>query len=363
MNKKINLVAEDCVRVEDFIYFIAQNFNIICKIDIHTGKIDIVGSLPNENLLARRLGAKTIHYGDRLVFLPMNSKKIWCLDIKNNSWQGYGIKDIDGFVGSYSMLDAVLYKDKVFIISCHYPAIVVMDMLKEDLEYIYGPYTDRRNAFNEINDGYFRAGYVQKGNKLYIASCLKNEVLCLDMETYDYEYLNVGKEGYRYSGIDYDGEFFYLSPRRNNPVIRWNGKDEEMEINVGLNGKENSLSFAGVVCKDNEIIFPSLINNHSVIMEKCGEDYKVQTKKESYWFYKKVDNDTYVSLSRESILTIKTNEKEYQYKLCADYLDIAGKLGGEMKSRPNKEKWLSKENRNTYIEKYDMELGMFVYSL
>ena len=83
---KIGINTEDCVRVEDYIYFISRDYNVIFRLKIKTGEVYIVGSLPEEHMLECQLGAKIVYANGELIFAPMNAKKIWRYNINDKKW-------------------------------------------------------------------------------------------------------------------------------------------------------------------------------------------------------------------------------------------------------------------------------------
>ena len=67
---------EDCVRIDNNLYFICRDFNVVFKLNIETGRMESVSSMPEESPYEWRLGAKIIHWNGSLFFAPMRAKKI-----------------------------------------------------------------------------------------------------------------------------------------------------------------------------------------------------------------------------------------------------------------------------------------------
>ena len=61
---------------------------------------------------------------------------------------------------------------------------------------------------------------------------MTNKVVRLNLETKDFQLYSIGNNDAAFSGIAYDGEVFYLSPRRTDAVIVWDGKDKVREIDI-----------------------------------------------------------------------------------------------------------------------------------
>ena len=60
--------------------------------------------------------------------------------------------------------------------------------------------------------------------------CNANAVLEFDMEEEKSEIYVVGKEGDSYSGICYDGEFYWLSPRHGGSIIKWDKSNNDITV-------------------------------------------------------------------------------------------------------------------------------------
>jgi len=352
LNAMITLAAEDCVKVGDFLYFIAKNYNFIFKLGLTSGDISIIDSIPEERVLSKRLGAKIINCGTYLFFAPMNAHKIWRYDLENNEWKGYAIKESAEFGETDKFFQAVKYKEKIFFLGSNYPSIVVFDLNTDNIEYIKEPYLDRAAIAKEKKDSFFRTDYAQVDNKLYRASCLTNEVLQFDLDNYDFQYIKIGAKGFRYSGIDFDGQYFYLAPRVNTPAVMWDGKEKIEEVPLPYTGDKNSYIWGGVTCKEDEVEYYACFDNNSVIVDKRGN---TTVKKVKYFFNKRICIDGYVSLDSEGNLQVDIDGKKYQHDLKVEKGYVLDYIGKEMKRRGELDALLNgervyKENRTINLE-------------
>lgn len=362
MNKKTRLIAEDCVRVGDKIYFIAKNFNIIFNLELSSGNIGIVDSLPKERMLEDRLGAKIVSFGDYLYFAPMKAKKIWRYDISNAQWKSYELKHIADNEMPYYFMITVEYKDRLFFVGGNYPAIVVLDLKTEEISYIESPMNERMSVKKDAKDSFFRSDYVLKDNCMLLASCIKNEVLRLNLDTYEYEYLPVGESDYKYSGIGYDGQNYFLSPRGMKPAVLWDGKDGVELIGLKHMNVQRPFSTQGVLCKENKIIMGSWFVDESFFIEKYDGKYESNLLNECFWFYKKIDDNTYARLLNTGVIVIDEGKKHYEYDLEYDTRETCDWLVTEMNKRSEK----MSDSRcvgDLIIEKTNIDLELFIRSI
>lgn len=334
-NGQKKLATEDCVRVGDFIYFISKDINVVFKLEIETGIIEIVDSIPEEGILEKRLGSKIICWNNELIFAPMKAKKIWRYNIQTKIWRGIERKKLDNWSEQGDMFQAILYKDKCFFIGSVYPAIIALDLQNDSIEYIEEPYKKYKIIAADIKDAYFRTDYVQIDSKLYLASCITNDIMEFDFETYAYKYYTVGSPNNTYAGITYDGNYFYLAPRKCGPIVIWNGESDWKEIDLPKEIKDkDTFWFGGVVERKGEIVFFAYAGDKTIILQNRN-DTKLKIIDEQYWFYKKIDETTYVSFDRDGKLRIYVDNNVYDYELTVKEKELENFLRNKRKSDIN----------------------------
>ena len=308
---------EDCVRVEDNIYMIDRNINLLYRMSIKNGTVEIVSSMPEEDVFSSRLGAKIIYNGGNLYFAPMNAKKIWKWNISSGKWKGFERKHIENWTMQGDMFQAVLHNNKIFFIGCLYPAIVILDIDTEELTYIEEPYKHINTIAKEEKDACFRTDYVQIENVIYIASCVSNEVLRFNLDSLEYDFLSVGEKDFKYSGIGFDGNIFYLAPRKTSPIVIWDGdnKCSSIELPDIYKKKKDNAIFAGVLYDSEKVIFPSCFWDKTLILKKKEKELYPKIEDNSYYFYKQIDNETLAALKKPNQFCVRYQNQEYCYEM------------------------------------------------
>ncbi len=290
-----NIKIEDCVRIDLDLFFIDSRYNIIYKMNMKTGEVSVIGSIPQENVFSSRLSGKIVHSNGCLYFAPMNAKKIWSLDLNTNQWRSYELKSL-GESSSNRFFQLITYKNKLFFIGCEYPAIVILNLDTGGIEYFESPYLHLCERKKSVNDCYFRCDYVLLDNMLYLASCVSNEILKFNLDTYGYEFLKIGDEKNRFVGIAFDGTCFCLAPRNNSPIIFWDGRNvvDTMELPKLYKQSDSKLFFGGICYYDEKFYLPAVFDDNSIVLEKEGEKYIPQLYKAKHLFYHWIDSDTLV---------------------------------------------------------------------
>lgn len=291
------LKAEDYCQVGDDLIMISMNYNLIYSVNIHTGKTTLKTMLPGINAFTYRVGAKVIMVEEKLWFFPMfNNRTIWRYDINDNSWENFSIKSCR--LKDYGLFQAVEYKDRIFIVGS-YPAIICYDKSDKSTRYIENVYS---SLDPEKIYGCFRCDCVVKDDSFYMASIRSNHVLKFNMETLQYEWLEVGNANDRYSGIDFDGEFFYLPPRNDSSIIVWDGKEktESYPLDPGIKGVE--AAFLGAVDLGDTVIFPGFNIKQSIIFHKVARSQEIVDGQ--YSMYKHYGKRGYISQKVDGTMTI-----------------------------------------------------------
>lgn len=302
--KWVSMVAEDCVQVDNQLIFIARDINIVYSLDLDTGEIILIDSIPEEDVLAKRLGAKIVYWKDELIFAPMKAKKIWIYNLKTRVWHYLERKNLENNQTDMEMFEAVLYENRLFIIGSNYPAIICLNLQTESITYIEKPYERLKEKKEKLADCYFRCGYVQKENYLYLASSLENLVLEFNMDTYDYKWVKVGDDKNRYSGIACDGKNFWLAPRLNTAIVKWDGVDTVTEYLLPIEFQVEKYHFLGVVCVHDKIIFPGMLSPYEIVISDL-ERVEMRVAKGQYNFYKKINNVLLANQDLEGKINIK----------------------------------------------------------
>lgn len=293
------LKAEDCVKVANDLYLICRDINIIYRINLNDKRIFLIDSIPEENIATRRACVKIVNWKNELFFIPFNSNKLWILNIITHVWRGIDIKKVSG-VNEALFFQAVLFEKHLFAIGSKYPAILDINLETGYIKYISKPYSEKK-----WKDILFRCDYVQKNEYLYLASCISNEILIFNMKTYEYKWVPIGRKCNRYTGIIWDGNYFWIAPRRYTPIVRWNGEDETIEYQLPSNLETAEQGFIGIVLYKNCIMLPAISPAFSVMLP--NRDPKAITiVDDSYYFFHKIGAHEYIYMDIDGKIHIES---------------------------------------------------------
>lgn len=311
MNRGVKVLMEDAVLVKNRIYFFSKEWNALYTADLKSGEIKFIDKMPEENVMAGRLCAGIMHYNEKLVLVPMTAKKIWIYDLKKSSWQSLTRRKMVEGNGGQEMFRAVEYKGDLFFIGSNYPAIIRMNPDYE-LEYWISPYAFLKSV--PPNGCYFRADFALVENYLFLASCQNPFVLRLDLDMMEFAWFRVGEDDFRYSGITWDGESFWLSPRTATPIIKWDGKDKTEYFTLPDKFDRGKYNFLGVQYDDGKLIFPGMFQNCTIVMDPgCSGD--MEFREERYTFYRCFGGHGLLSQTVDGLLQWKDPDQKRSGKI------------------------------------------------
>lgn len=286
-------------------YFVASEMNAVCSIDVQTERVEIIGSIPEEAVFSERVCAKIVVWNGELIFVPMNGKKIWFYRLEGKIWHSLYIKNEKL---QRKVRQAFIYKDKLFMVGCHYPAIICVDLIAEDVKYIEAPFKVVQDIYIKRDlYGYFRHDCVLKENLLYFASFITNKVLLFNLEDFHWEYVTVGKSENGYSGIAWDGKFFWLAPNDKTYIVKWDGNKLYREYPLPFHGMNKKILFLGVVFWNEDIIFPAFRTEYTLVFHHADVE-KCELRKEQYLFYVVCDDNEIICGDENGNISIVTNK-------------------------------------------------------
>jgi len=350
---KIKILTEDCIRVDDRIYFFAKDWNALYTANLEIGITEYIGSIPEENFRQKRLCAGIVYHKNCLILVPMTAKKIWIYNLKSRNWIGIERKYVTGNERHCEIFRAAEYKDDIFFIGSNYPFIIRMNMDSYQLEYFGEPYAFLDSAKKD-GECYFRSDFSINKNQLLVASCLNNYVLCFNLDTFEYQWYQVGGENFQYSGITWDGKNYWLSPRRGTPIVKWNGKDKEDYFPLPREVDGETYSFLGVQHYKGKLFFPGMLQNKTIVLDTNSCD-KISIENGQYTFYRFFEDGSLLSQTRTGLFQWKYSDKKQGMM----YLEIPFK---EMEKNLRKTHInVAEKTDESEIDKEEKWLGLYIF--
>lgn len=300
----MKLLSEDCIQIKNDMFFFAKNCNIFFSLNICNGQIRLLDSVKEEHISEERLFSKILQWNKNLIFIPMNAKKIWILDKETFIWKSIRLEEYEEYNSKF--YQGYIKNEYLYMIGCSVPAIVKVNLNTYEYKSILFPLREKREY-------YFRSDYIEVDNKLLLASYFDNSIMYFDLVDETIEFKEIGHENNMYSGICYDGQNYWLSPRYNTAIIKWDGYDNTIEYNYIAENKKK--------CAYNGIFY---YKKNVCLLARMGSTYIINSidgsyieKNCNYIFAKKI-NGNLVVLDSNGELTVESGNQTKKYELNYD---------------------------------------------
>lgn len=310
-SEKMSLLAKDCARDKDDFYFICDELNMIIKLNIKNNNISIINSIPDGEAVERSIMGGIYVFNRELYIAPYKTKKIWIYNLDARKWIGIERKKLPNMAFD-GMLQVFEYENFIYMVGTTYPAIIVINPINKEIEYIEEPFKAKGNPELMI-DAYFRAQHVILDDFLYLPCCLDNTVLKMNLKTREYQWITVGRKENRYSGIIYDGRHFWLSPRFNTNVVEWDGEEFIREIKLPPNYPLEINYFCGIIDSDESVLLCNMLNKKSLRIQKESGEKSIEECQ--FTFVKQINGMVIQQEIDGKISMYKNNTKVFDYIL------------------------------------------------
>jgi hypothetical protein len=251
----------DCDIEGNAVWFVADKYNVLCEMNINTGKTRVVGQIPDSLFGSISQYCDIIKLKDRVIMQPFKANAVCEYNLIESQFRKvYFDRPVN-----LNFNRIIPYKQYLFMIPKFYPAIVRIDT--ETGEYSY--FTGCINELISLTDNYkedeplFIWGVETKDNLLFMASAQTNLVLEFNMDTEEYKFHRVGKSSNKYFGMAFDGNDYWMIPYLGKSIIRWNyetGKTIEYET-YPKNFQCGNVPFRNIIaCQGFMLAFPNDAN-------------------------------------------------------------------------------------------------------
>lgn len=283
------VLSECFVKLNNRIILVSKDANLIYEVNTMDHSIKYVGHIPNEAADAKRLVSEIHLYKDKLIFIPLNASKIWISDTDFSRWESIEIENNSDCCHLRFFL-SVIYKDKLYLFGAFYPAIIIIDLISYKSEYLKDVCQEQFSIAKEKNDCLFRKDFVVRNSTIYLASCVNNQILCFNMDSYQYNWISIGSEDNRFVGLADSGQYLWAAPRYNSCLVKININNLDVE-EIELPHKPDYIcNFGGIVYDEEKLILPGLLGNgYYYYIENNGG--KWQEDKNRFLFYRRSNQD------------------------------------------------------------------------
>jgi len=209
------------------IWISALGINSFFRMNKSNGGLELLGSFSEKGTPQNVVQyGGIVEFKDRLYFTPMQAKEILAYSIPDDTFEkiSYKFDDVDSKNDTKEIIwafhDSIAFGSYIFFSPYQYPALMRLNTETNEVTY-YSDWVDSVKVSTSKDVLLSRPQIV--GKVLWYAACQSNAIVAFDTETCTSTVYKVGNKEYRYSGICFDGENFWLSPRVGTvPLVKWN---------------------------------------------------------------------------------------------------------------------------------------------
>ncbi len=297
------LYAEDMIVVDTLVYAICRDMAFIYVFDMISERVIDLITLPDEDVFLKQSSRRLLKYEKNIVVVPYNAKYVYVYDLERNKW----IKKIEccdsKIEGKY--IEAFLLDNKIFLIGAFAKNIVIINTDQWTVEEIPGVF----DRFENVKDLFCRNCHVLIGEKIFIPIAVANNVLIIDSNSYEYKYVEVGNEKTGFSGITFDENYFWLTPRKDGALLKVDKDFNAKNIKLPFVLEQNQCNFGGVYFINGRVILQGFEGVYSAEVNVYNEEISFDTSQ--YFFYKVLpDNRIICQLKNGNVKLVSMCEEK-----------------------------------------------------
>lgn len=218
-----SLVFNNFIEEDGKIWFWATNYNALFQCSITGGIAKNVWGLAVCEDAAGSLYSKIVKFDNKIIGIPMLSDKILVYDTSTGDARMIPIPAQD-WGNPYTLergrfWDGVVYDKYVFMIGFWSTKILKFDVVNEVVVDVLDLYDEMDIPLIKRYLSFKNAVLVN--SRILIPAYTRNYVFILNPMNMQYEKLVIEKCGNGFSGIAYDGEDIWLSPRERGQFVQW----------------------------------------------------------------------------------------------------------------------------------------------
>jgi len=243
---------------ENVLYFTEYRFNAVFSYNLLTDQMRLIAVLEAEKDEGKRLFGEIIYDKDCLYLIPFMAKNMYKIDLANKNTVSICVKQSEvkcaKGLSCCAFSSAHLYDDSIYMFSSLTPTVMEYKIYSGEIVYYDNWWNENDYILCENEKAFFRKTYIHQ-NCIYAPLCKTNAVLIMNITDKLINVIKIGSRNNGFSGICFDGNVFWLSPRRNGMITRWDEKDGEIQTYAIEN--ENVLDSANVVSNGkNTLLLP-----------------------------------------------------------------------------------------------------------
>ncbi len=183
---------------DEVIWFVHGRINILMNYNIKKNCINIIGELPDENLILPKTFCAIEKFSDKLFMIPASSRYVHVYNILKNRFIKIKLKDIDKYVNLPLFSGAYAVGCYLYCIPCYYSIFIRINMKNNVIDYLldwtkgYDVNSKSINSSKKLDE--FRIiGLYLDDNKFFIYNIKENTLIVEELKERDVKIITVAQ--------------------------------------------------------------------------------------------------------------------------------------------------------------------------
>lgn len=206
------------------------NFQLLMKIDKEDFHVEHVSAFWKEGW---SLYQDILVHEEKLYFIPRSADHLAVYDIKKDSWKWIPLEEPDRqknelpYNADQKFRFGELYKNQIYLFPCHYPAVGILDIEKEEMTYLYDVFPVETGGVAWEGQAFAQKA-ARNGNKVIIHSPYFGLLYEFDLDTFNIHVIWQIPMDDMVKTMACDGKNFYSVPSvKDIPIKKWTQNGEE----------------------------------------------------------------------------------------------------------------------------------------
>lgn len=322
----------------EYLYFWNRMFNVLCRLNSESMQCEYVATDERYPIMTKRLYGSAEQVKSLVFFPPLSPDHYLVLDLNDNTVDYYAI-NVNEFIhtdSNYKFMTAQATDDYVCFVGTACACIVRVDV-KTKKYTIFNDWSNefRYSIFN--NKDLFGSSLISEENTIIAPACYENKILEFNVSTGGWKVHSVPDYKKGFSGICFDGRYYWLLPSEDNIIIKWDKICNSFHrIELPLNKGLNEIQYGGCVYFADKVMVQKAWKKEVLVIGE--EDHEFRT----LVFSDK--NETKLVESYRPLSLIKLNDSRMLisdcstgdlFEISADDLFMINKMEYKMSSLDN----------------------------
>ena len=170
-------------------------------------------------------------YEDCLYVASFNAEgEIYKCNINNGEFEKIDISERSNsqIVNNGKFFNSYVVDNKIYFVGGSFLGIIIYDPKKKECVIWDNWIKDVLSLTGELDGKVIFRRTILINKKIVAPMCNNNTVFIFDLNSQEYGVFQIGEKGDGFSAICFDGEFFWLAPRNEGEIIKWDAKTNQL---------------------------------------------------------------------------------------------------------------------------------------